>query len=232
MPVDITVTRFPNGVTTNAVGNIFDSLKTTDLTQYHTYFDDFDYFVAASWTLTETGAGGSTALTDGDGGRLLLTTDAADNDNQFAQKIGESFRFESGKRLFFKARIALSDVTDSDAYVGLMITDTTPLDITDGVYFLKADDAATVSFFAEKNNTSTSASAITTLTNATFVELAFAWDGVSQIAYAVNGVVQGAITPSTNLPDDEDLTISFGVQAGAAAAKTLTVDYVYVAKER
>jgi hypothetical protein len=232
MPVDITVTRFPNGVTNNSVGNLLDSLKTTDLTQYHTYFDDFDYFVAASWTITETGAGGTTALTDGDGGLLVLTTDTADNDNQFAQKIGESFKFESGKRLFFKARLKLSDATQSDAYVGLLITDTTPLDVTDGVYFLKADDAATVSFFAEKNNTSTSASAITTLANDTFVTLGFAWDGVSQIAYSVDGAVQGSITPSTNLPDDEDLTVSFGIQAGAAAAKILTVDYVYVAKER
>ena len=35
-----------------------------------------------------------------------------------------------------------------------------------------------------------------------------------------------------NLPDDEELTISFGIQNGAAAAKTMTVDYVFASKER
>jgi hypothetical protein len=37
---------------------------------------------------------------------------------------------------------------------------------------------------------------------------------------------------STNAPDDEELTVSFGIQNGAAAAKTLTVDYIGASKER
>jgi hypothetical protein len=37
---------------------------------------------------------------------------------------------------------------------------------------------------------------------------------------------------STNAPDDEELTVSFGIQNGAAAAKVLTVDYVTAMKER
>ena len=36
----------------------------------------------------------------------------------------------------------------------------------------------------------------------------------------------------TNAPDDEELTLSFGIQNGAAAAKTLSVDYVGAYKER
>jgi hypothetical protein len=34
------------------------------------------------------------------------------------------------------------------------------------------------------------------------------------------------------LPDDEDMTVTIAIQNGEAAAKTMTVDYVYVAKER
>jgi len=37
---------------------------------------------------------------------------------------------------------------------------------------------------------------------------------------------------NTNAPDDEELTVSFGIQNGAAAAKVLTVDYVTAMKER
>jgi hypothetical protein len=54
---------------------------------------------------------------------------------------------------------------------------------------------------------------------------------VSQVQYAVNGVVGGAVA-TTNLPDDEDLTVSFALQNGEAVAKTMTVDYIFVAKER
>jgi len=37
---------------------------------------------------------------------------------------------------------------------------------------------------------------------------------------------------NTNLPDDEELTVSFGIQNGAAAAKTMTIDYVTAMIER
>jgi hypothetical protein len=47
----------------------------------------------------------------------------------------------------------------------------------------------------------------------------------------VNGVVVGT-SVTTNLPDDEDLTISFAIQNGEAVAKTMTVDYILCSKER
>jgi len=46
-----------------------------------------------------------------------------------------------------------------------------------------------------------------------------------------NNVLAGTVV-STNAPDDEELALSFGIQNGAAAAKTLTVDYVGAYKER
>jgi hypothetical protein len=46
-----------------------------------------------------------------------------------------------------------------------------------------------------------------------------------------NNVLAGTVV-NTNAPDDEELTLSFGIQNGAAAAKVLTVDYVHAMKER
>ena len=37
---------------------------------------------------------------------------------------------------------------------------------------------------------------------------------------------------TTNLPDNEQLALSFGVQNGEAVAKTMTIDYLSVAQER
>jgi len=211
--------------------SLFAELGQPAATLYHTYFEDFDYYTAADWTVTETDAGATQALADGDGGLLLITNTAADNDLVSLQKKGESFRFEAGKALFFEARFKVSDATQSDVVIGLQITDTTPLDVTDGVFFIKADGAATVDFRVEKNNTATTASAMATMANDTYIRLGFYYDGVSAVQYFVNGSIAGS-SVTTNLPDDEDMTITIAIQNGEAAAKTMTVDYVYVAKER
>lgn len=227
-------TRFPNGLTTASKGAPLGEFLLPDVTKAHIYFDDFDYFTAADWTITtvEAGAGNATeALTDADGGVLLITNDDADNDSDFFNKVGESFTFEAGKKLWFDARIAVSDATQSDWVCGLQITDTTPLDVTDGVFFRKDDGDANIDFVVEKNDTATTAAAIATNADATFVKLSFYYNGKDKIDYFVDGVKQGS-SVTTNLPDDEVLTVSFGVQNGEAAAKTMSVDYLLAAKER
>lgn len=224
-------TRFPNGVTNVGEDSLFAAMGQLAPTKFHTYWEDFDYYTAANWTVTETQAGATQALTDGDGGLLLLTNSAADDDLCALQKVGESYRFAAGKKLFFEARFKVSDATQSDIVMGLQITDATPLDVSDGVFFLKSDGAATVNFLVEKNNTATTASAVATMANDTFIRLGFFYDGVDSVFYYVNGVLAGK-SPTTNLVDDEDLTISFAIQNGEAAAKTMTVDYIFVAEER
>lgn len=205
----------------------------------HSYFNDFNQYTATDWAIqtTEAGAGSATeAITNGVGGLLLITNDNADNDLDFFQLASastavEGFKFRSGKRMWFEMRFATNDATETDIVCGLQITDTTPLAVSDGVYFLKSDGAATADFIVTKDSTSTTASAVATLANDTYVILGFYYDGASTISYYVNRVLGGTVA-TTNMPDDEDLTISFGIQNGAAAAKTLTVDYVYAAQDR
>ncbi|CDO34435.1 hypothetical protein [Novosphingobium sp. KN65.2] len=232
-----TPTRFPYGVTNVAKSNPLGQFGMLDPTQWHVYFNDFDTYNAADWTITttEAGAGSATeALTDIDGGALLITNDSADNDNDFFQKIGESFKMEAGKKAFFKARFKVSDATQSDVVIGLQVTDTTPLDVTDGIYFLKADDAATISVICRKDAStgSTSASAIATLSDDTFVTVAWYYDGKDAVAYYIDDVHLGTLDGSSTYLPDTELTVSFGIQNGAAAAKTMTLDYVFAAKQR
>ena len=228
---NLLVTRFPNGVTNVGEDSPFADLTMPAPTKFHTYYEDFDYYVAGNWTVTETQAGATQALTDGDGGLLLITNTAADDDLVALQKVGESYRFASGKELFFEARLKVSDATQSDVVIGLQITDATPLDVSDGVFFIKADGSTSVSLLVEKNGTATTTSSVATMANDTFISLGFYYDGASSIQYSVNGVVKGT-SVTTNLPDDEDMTVSIALQNGEAVAKTMTVDYVFVAKER
>lgn len=231
---NISNTRFQFGVTNVSETDLFSDMVQPDPTLFHSYFNDFDTYVAGDWTVTETDAAATQALTAGDGGLLLLTNTAADNDLVALQKNPAAWTFTSGKKTFFRCRFKVSDATQSDVVIGLQVVDTTPLDVTDGVYFLKADGAATVDVICRKNAStgSTSASAVATLANDTFIELGFYYDGEGKVAYEVNGSVVGSLDASSSYLPDTTCTVSFAIQNGEAAAKTMTVDYVYVAKER
>lgn len=229
-------TRFPSGVTNAAPGSPLGMFGLPDPSSWHVYFDDFDTFNTGDWTITtvEGGAGDATeALTDEDGGVLLITNDAADDDSDFFDKKGESFLMAAGKRAFFKARIKTSDATQSDVLIGLQITDTTPLDATDGIYFIKSDGSTSVSIVCRKNATTGSTSATAgTMADATWIELAWYYDGKGNLAYFVDGVQKGTLDASSSYLPDTELTVSFGIQNGEAVAKTLSVDYILAAKER
>src|SRR6185312_568221 len=133
-----TPTNFPNGVTNADPNLIFGSLTTVDPQQLHTYWNDFDTYTAGDWVVTVVGSG-TAALTAGDGGLLLVTNSAADNDAVTLQKTPAAFAMTAGKAAWFACRFNVSDATQSDVQVGLVIVDTTPLDATDGIFFQKDD---------------------------------------------------------------------------------------------
>lgn len=231
---NLTNTRLPNGVTNVADNALFADMVQPDPTKFHQFFDDFDNYTAGNWTVTETDAGATQALTAGDGGLLLVTNSAADDDLVALQKNPAAFTFTAGKKTFFRCRFKVSDATQSDVVFGLQVVDTTPLDVTDGIYFLKADGSTAISVVCRKNAStgSTSAASIATLANDTFIELGFYYDGESKVYYEVNGSVVGSLDGTSAYLPDTTCTVSFALQNGEAVAKTMTVDYVYVAKER
>ena len=163
---------------------------------------------------------------------MLITNDAADDDSDFFNLVGESFQYSATKKMFFRARFKISDATQSDFVMGLQITDTTPLAVTDGVYFTKADASTSTSFVVVKDSTATTETGVATIADDTFVTLAFFYNPQSGKfeVYADDSKVAEVV--NTNAPDDELLTVSFGLQNGEAVAKTMTLDYVFAAVER
>jgi hypothetical protein len=223
-------TRFQNGVTNNAGSNALGMMGQLDPTLYHTFFDDFDTFTAADWTITNVGVTPTVAVTAVDGGAILQTNTAGVADSAFLQKTGASFAFAAGKKAWFKARFQVSDATQSSIVFGLQVVDTTPLAVSNGMYFLKADEAATYSFISATGSVLTTAAAIGTLVAATMTELAFYFDGVNEVQYFVDCVLKGRMAVAT-LPTGL-VTVSFGMANGEAVAKTMTTDYIFAAIER
>lgn len=184
------------------------------------------------WTVTrvEAGAGEST-ITSGDtgNGTMLLTTDAAENDGLNCQLLGESFKLETGKPLYFGVRIqSLSDATQSDFFIGLSITDTDILGgVTDAIGFKKVDGSSDLTFVVTKNSVTTTVSGLKTLVASTAYILELYWDGALEVF--VDGV-SVAVPAITNLPDDEELRVSVQFLTGEAVAKTLAVDWLRIFK--
>lgn len=213
-----------------------------DPTKYITDFDDFHRYAAGDWTVTATGSG-SVALTsaNGPGGVLLITNAAADNDLQQIQRAVESFKFTAGKKLWFRTRMKLkdagTDVTQSDVFAGLIITDAT-LEASapsDGVYFHKADGTAgTIEFITTMNSSATTTSAVGTFVTNVFINLAFYFDGANSLEVYVDAVKVAtvAVVLGTTLVDDEELAPTFCIQNGEAVIKVIAVDYVAAITER
>lgn len=190
-----------------------------------TPFASADNMAGWTTTLVEAGASETTVALKGgaDGGVLLITTDAAENDGANIQLQGEAFTFASAYPCYFGARLKVSDATQSDFLVGLCITDTDLLGgMTDGIYFRKVDGSTTVNAVLEKDSTETTGTALTCDTS--FHTYEFYFDGTN-VDFYVDGT---AITrlAVTNLPNDEYLTPSLHFLAGEAVAKTMEVDWM------
>lgn len=244
--------RFSNGISTVKRSDVLGYYGLPDPTPYHTYFDDFDQYAATDWviTTTEAGAGSATeAVSQADGGILVLTNDAADNDLDNLQlsldggtTTAEMFQMAAGKKAFFKTRFKLNDgnsaITDVDALVGLAIGDASLIASapSDGIYFLKTDGAATVDLHVRLDGTSSTLTLGTMVYN-TYHTLAWYYDGGTTAAGSkhIHGYFDGAYVGSiatTNLCTDEPLCPSISVMNGRASASIMSMDYIFAAKER
>lgn len=245
-------TGFDNIVATQVKGeNMWEDCDVAErLYKYCIYENDFirypDYDATNEWTVTtlEAGAGSASEVIrdDIDFGILRLQNAAGDNDWDCIQftatnGAGEFISLEANKQLFFEARIAVSDITQSDVFVGLCITDADISDTGTGVPeasdyigFAKDDGNAYWDFVCAINSTETEQAAIATGVDDTFIILGFYIDGTSTAICWINGVKGPTI--STNLPTDEQMCLTLFVQNGEAVLKYLDIDYVRVYRER
>lgn len=247
---DFVPTVFPGGVT-NAQSDSFGARVPLPWPpQYYTFFDDFSRFLGAAsgvadWltTLIDVGTGTtSVALQDAFGGIVRITTAGNEDDGAMVQwegansaDVAETFTFVAGKRSWFAARFRMSSVTQSDFIIGLAIADTTPLDASDGVFFLKPDGSAVLSLTSKIVTPVTASVAVGTLVATTWYEFAFEYNGVDAInAYVKlsDGTWGGAGSIGITALPTTELAVTFGFQNGEAAAATCDIDWIFACRER
>lgn len=227
-----TPTRFPKGVTNVSPRHPLARFKGPDPLKSHVFWTDFDTFVAGDWTITKVGTG-TDALTAFDGGALLDTTTAGATDSQILVKTPSGFTLNSGLQSWFRSKHRLSDATTSRLLAGLINASATTFVPTDGFWFDKANAGTTISInsgIAGVVTTTAIAAAVFTAVAATDVVLGIHFDGRSTVSFYINDVCVGSITLASVTA--VALAPAFGIQNGAAAAKTLTTDFLLAAEER
>lgn len=228
----MSMTRFPNGLSTARSIAPFGGYTHPDPSDQHGYENDFNNYTATDWTITVVGTS-TPALVAGDGGLLAIATSATSADSAFLQKTIASFSFETGKPAWFAARFKVSTLATT-VVMGLQVIDTTPLDVTDGIYFLSTTATGAITGIVRKNATTGSTSAaVGTLVADTMTELAWYWDGKDTVSFYQDKVQKASVTgvAASYLPDTT-CTVSFGVQTDSANARTMTVDYIHAIKSR
>lgn len=223
---------------------------------YHQFADDFDNALSATGLYTVTAASGSVAHSAGDGGLALFTTGATSGNFAEIQLPAASFTLPqgagAGKKFFWLARLQLGDVTASALIAGMCNITATPFTaVADGIYFSKASGGTVLNIVSVVGSTATTtaipASAYS-LANATNLDLSFYIDAYGNLNVFVSpnmvGYVPqsgtGASTPTRGrclqvsglTLTTANLSPTLAVQAGAAAAKTMTADFHCAQKER
>lgn len=183
-------------------------------------------YTADNYTVTAVNGSTVAQLAGAFGGNLQLLADSAENDGVQMQLLGEAFYLSGQYPAYFGVRFQGDDVDQTDLLVGLAIQDTTAIAaVSDGAYFRSVDESAVLNFILEKDSVETS-NAADTLTDSTWVEAEFYYDGVTNITAYIDGVqvAQVALTDA-NMPDDEYLTPILAMLTGEAVTNSITVDW-------
>ena len=254
-------TRLPGGMTTDPPYGPMADIGATNPFFYHRDFDDFNFLSTSEWTVTSASTGG-VAHVAGDGGLITFTTAATLADIEVLQRPHAAFTLPQGtllgKKASFICRLQLSDITASGFWAGLINAATTLAGIADGLYFTKAYGGTVLNLVSIIGGVATTLAipvAAYTFVNATNIDLGFditrtgnvrafvgsqlvGWipqSGTGALntgnypALPVVGPVARMIAPTLTAAN---LSPTLIVEAGAAAVKTMTADFIGAFKER
>lgn len=238
--------RYPSGVSTADKYSSLYNYPHPDPTKVYSYFNDFNAYAAADWTITRVGTTPTEALQNGSFGELLITNSSASGDSDQLQLKAQTVNILAGKKTWFKARFKTSDATQSNFLIGLSVLNTTLLSAangtgtTDGIFFNKDAGDTQLDFQCQKDASTGQVRAANIATwDTNYHTVGFEFDGVREVKYFFDGVVLGHLDlwtgPNKVLTDyipDAGLTFSFALKNGDANARTMTVDYIFAAVER
>ncbi len=217
MPSPLDVSRFPGGVSTVIPQSLFGQLPIPSPFTVYEYHNDFSTYAAGDWTVTSTNSGTS-ALTDGEGGVLLLTTGSSSTNYQANQLTNLSYYFTTGYRHWFEISFKLSDTAHTLFTAGWVdtlagATKNTP---GSGVYFTKTDASTTLSLVLNNAGTTTSYT-VGTIAASTFYTVGWYYNAAASPTMYVYSSI-GLTLP--NLWEGQVQSVPGGVRVAAIGANS------------
>lgn len=207
---------------------------------YVEYFNDFlsaeDVDTTNAWTIVKDSSAAVAVVADATNGEVSLTSEATtDDDGSCLMSAQENWILTSGKRLWFECKAKLSDVDDMDAFIGMTDAIATNPENTltdpDRVGFQVNDGDASVLCKTEDGGSETSTDSGVDLVDDTYKTFGFYWDGAASVEFYIDRAK--VATHTTGITEDEKLCINlFELSGSDSGTKSMTVDYVYVCKER
>lgn len=205
--------------------NLADSVLAAKATRH---FDDFlgltDSVAADVGTYLLSGTSVAASYSDDIAGGVLAILTNTTNNGQIAMN-GEPFSLAAGKTSWFRARFKVSSIASTtNTFLGLSITDTAYFSTkpTDYMGFESNDGVLTFNYVKDGTTGVVSVSTGVTLVADTFVDVAFFFDGNGNIYIYVNETQVAHTATTTEIPNDEALTLVADVVGGAA--RTLSID--------
>ena len=251
-------TRFPAGVSTQAVGSTLGQFPLPDPTDISVDFEDFFQYVANDWTVTNTTSYQTIGLVTGNGGIISTTGGASSVTGNIGAIQANPLNFNIATNTIvaaapptqqawfytaFKATTAINDQLLTG--VAASIAALTP---TDGIYFNKAAASTAITFVVRKGSASLAATDckvsdndFVSNVNNTFIKLGWYYDGRGNIDVFVNdakvcsvdvGISTGNMVAT--FPNATNMGIGFGCKAAATAPTTadMIVDFMLSAQTR
>jgi hypothetical protein len=216
----------------------FSQAPSSIATDYTVLFDDFTGIaidLTNDWTeVKDTGASVAIAA-DEIGGRVALTS-AATTDNDGASIQGnEIFRVASGRKIWFETKFQCNDADQTDLCFGMTVNFATNpeamLTAADRIVFQVNDGDASILCKTEKDGTETSTDSGVDLEDATDIRLGFRVESTGAVHFYINQSL--VATHTTNIPDDENLTVAaMSVSGSASGTRATSIDYILGAQSR
>lgn len=193
-----TPSRFPNGISNAAPWQMFAGMGVENPFFYHQFYDDFDVpLLSSGWTVTA--STGTAANASGDGGVTVLTTTGAIGNFASIQRPTATFMPVAGKKLYFVARLLMSDIVGGSVIAGLYPAGSvTPfVSPANGIWISKTAGTSQIVLNVANAGVVTSTNfPLTALTLANAVSFDVGFEVTSGASFGTGPTIRGSLSPN------------------------------------
>jgi len=193
------------------------------------------------WTQVNSGSGTALTVQDtgGRGGVAKVVNAATDNSYYGYFSKYSVAKLQASKGLWMHMLLGIKDVDQADWFFGLCgyVASAGLFDSRrDSIGFYGVDGSANINCETAKDTTATQSTAKGTLSDysSTFKELGIFCNGTSGVYFYISdasGKLSYVATHTTNLPDDQEINVAFGIRNGQAAANELTTGRIILIQD-